>query len=434
MRAALTSFGRTPLARRLLGGVAANALGKLWVLLTQVVAVPVLTARWGGDSYGIWLMLTTIPTFLSLSDFGLGSAATVEITKQHVTGDQYASQGIFQSTWLFVTAASILVATIIFVVALCAPPFRTPQPPHVGSLTLNTILIAVYSIAVVQTQLISIVYRSTGRYASGTFLLDTLTLVESIFYISVAAIGANITLTIVAMLAARVLLLIVYYFRSQHPQPWITIGFAHATLAQIKQLATPSAAALMLTMANALALQGVISTLGATAGATAVAAFATARFIARAPLQMTSLVSRATLPELTRAQHSDNRQLTIKLLMLNVGSAMAVSVPATLALLILTPALVAILSHGTLKTDISIAMPIVLASLFNSLWTTLATPLIATNRYTTLAATYLLANGVVVFVPFLAPKTAVLTTSWTIFFAELMCVALVAFTLRRALR
>ena len=54
-------------------GLGANMMGKFWVIATQLVCVPVLTWKWGANGYGVWLMLTTVPSYVALTSFA-GSA------------------------------------------------------------------------------------------------------------------------------------------------------------------------------------------------------------------------------------------------------------------------------------------------------------------------------------------------------------------------
>ena len=61
---------------RLLRGVGANLLGKFWVVLSQTVTVPVMLTIWGAKGYGVWLMIWAVPSYVTLSDFGFGSAAS----------------------------------------------------------------------------------------------------------------------------------------------------------------------------------------------------------------------------------------------------------------------------------------------------------------------------------------------------------------------
>lgn len=74
--------------RRVFLGVLSVGYSKIVVAFMQLAMVPVLATTWGLDTYGQWLMLTTVPIFLGASDFGFGTAAgnrlTAEVAKAQV--------------------------------------------------------------------------------------------------------------------------------------------------------------------------------------------------------------------------------------------------------------------------------------------------------------------------------------------------------------
>src|SRR5579872_5172441 len=89
--------------RRLLHGIGANLLGKIWVVVGQAASVPILLTVWGPKNYGLWLMVSAIPSYAVLSDFGFGSAGAVLMT-QMVAKDQKAEAlQVFQSVSLLVS-------------------------------------------------------------------------------------------------------------------------------------------------------------------------------------------------------------------------------------------------------------------------------------------------------------------------------------------
>src|ERR1700743_2025654 len=68
------------LKRRLIAGFGANTFSRLSTTLTQIFSVPVFLSHWGVHLYGEWILLNTIPSYLGLTDVGLGSVAGSEMT------------------------------------------------------------------------------------------------------------------------------------------------------------------------------------------------------------------------------------------------------------------------------------------------------------------------------------------------------------------
>jgi O-antigen/teichoic acid export membrane protein len=138
--------------------------------------------------------------------------------------------------------------------------------------------------------------------------------------------------------------------------------------------------AFSLTLANSFGLQGVVLTIGWAISPTAAAIFATTRMLTRIPMQFSNLLTRASLPELTRAQVSGNATLTQKLMKINFGLTLAVMLPAALILSWLGPDILHYMSNGEMsQTHLNFALLGLAASLC-AIWTTLGTRLISVNR------------------------------------------------------
>src|SRR5579863_10374609 len=90
--------------RRLLHGIGAQLLGKAWVVVAQVLCVPILLSVWGTKGYGLWVMISAIPTYATLSDFGFGSAGSVRMTQLVARGRKDEALRVFQSVGLLVSA------------------------------------------------------------------------------------------------------------------------------------------------------------------------------------------------------------------------------------------------------------------------------------------------------------------------------------------
>lgn len=432
LKRGLARFSASPVSRRLASGVVANALGKAWVLLQQLIAIPVLTAAWGAEGYGIWLMLITIPTYIALSDFGFGTAATVDLTRKVADGDHHAALQVFQSAWGFVSGISVVVGLLIPLGAalLMRDVFAVSPIPAVGILAPSIVLVVLYALLIVQTQLISMGYRATNKYAKGTFLLDGLVFAEGLVMLAAVLLGADM-LTAAALLAgSRAAILALYYAVLRRDEPWLRLGFGHMRRETVRRLASPSLGAIALSVANSFVIQGVVLTLGVVSGAAVVAAFATARFITRIPLQFSGLLTRASIPELTRALHSGEGQLARRLLQVNVVTTLLVALPFSLVLLAVGPQVASLLSHGQLTPGHDLFLPLVLAALVSALWASLATPLIATNRHATFSYLYLAASLVAVVAPFVDPSDAQMMAAWALLCAEAVALAVVVQQIR----
>lgn len=89
---------------------------KLIVLISQLILVPIFINSLGIEKYGEWLILTTIPNYLILSDLGLNQIVTNEICILIATNAFSEQQKIFKSTFSLLVLIGLILTSIFFIV------------------------------------------------------------------------------------------------------------------------------------------------------------------------------------------------------------------------------------------------------------------------------------------------------------------------------
>src|SRR5258708_5861394 len=101
--------------RRLLRGLGATALSPIVTALIQLITVPVLLHVWGATKYGEWLLLSAVPSYLTLSDLGFGDASRSDMSMRVAANDREGALQTFQSSWVLVTSVSIVTLVLAFI-------------------------------------------------------------------------------------------------------------------------------------------------------------------------------------------------------------------------------------------------------------------------------------------------------------------------------
>ncbi len=400
-------------SRRILSSVLANGIGKIWVLLIQLVTVPVISVKWGPSGYGVWLMLSTVPTYVALGNFGFGTAATVDMTRHYAKGERESALGTFQSAWILVSSVFFCILLADLAVWLCRDRILN-LIPNVGSRedTFNAaVILVVYSVFAMEMAFFASGYMSTRRNAEGTFLYDLTIPTETCALIAACLLGGSMSTAALAITAVRVLAGIAYYVRLRRYEPWLKIGWSHASLHTIRRLAQPAIASLSMTLSAALSLEGLILSLGLFVSPAATAVFATARMVTRIPLQVVGLTSRATLPEMTAAFSSGDKALSARLIILNLGFTAAVATPFAAAFIIFGPYILATLSRNRLHAGSDLFVWLALVALFQATWNTFAQFLFAINKQHRFAYYYLFLAALTASGPLLVGHTATVARS-----------------------
>lgn len=380
---------------RVFRGVAANALGKLWVFAYQFLSIPVLVTKWGVAGYGIWLMLSAVPTYAVLSDFGFGAAARVDMTRRAERGDHAGALNAFQSVWAFVSAISLFLLLAGTSVWLYCRGVGWLDGNRREILDAGYYLF-LYSLIVVQMSVLTVAYQSVGRYAQGTFLFDILSPFEGVALIIIAWKGGYFVAASLAMLGLRLVGFAIYYRALRRAEPWITLGWRHATMAELKALAKPALAAFTFPLSTALNIQGIFFLIGLVISPAATAMFGTVRMISRVPLQLVGLLSRATLPEITMAHARDDVRRMDRLVFANLGAVAVVSLPVAMLMALLGQWVVELLTRGQIQPPISLVLTMAGITVLQSYWNTIATFLFALNLQERFSIMYLVLSSIAI--------------------------------------
>jgi O-antigen/teichoic acid export membrane protein len=382
-------FAQTPRGR-MTRGVLANVYDKGAVTLLQLISLTYLSREWGAEGYGIWLMMMTLPTYIALSDIGLGTAASTAIAQYVASGDFDAALAALHSTTAFILAAVAL--PCLAALSYSAWMMFFGQSTSIFSpqeIAAAIALISAYAVVMTQMSVVIALYRATHKFAYAMVFTGSLILLEGLALIVLVNLGAGIAPAAGAFLMIR----LVGYFAFQrlliNKEPWVKFGMSRANKATLHSLAGPSAAAFVFTLAGALLLQGTTIALGAVAGAASVAVFVAARTIARVPLQFAGLFLRPSLPELTRAIAEGDTARTAKLNRFNLMIAVVSTLPICFILTVFGPRILVYLSAETLSAPHVLFALLGAGVVANAVWAALSAPLIAENRQSEFAYVYL---------------------------------------------
>lgn len=410
-------------AQRLLLGFGANMLGKVWVILGQLLSVPVLSHAWGADGFGVWLMLSAVPTYIALSGGGLGSAAAVEMTRRVAEGNRNGAVAAFQSVSVLTIGTSLVAVAVLIGTVSVLRTWYSWGPA--------ALILGLYAIIALQCSVVSGAFRAAGRYAQGTTLLDALSLAEMLGALCVAAVGGHWTAAAAAYLTIRALGCWCYYLILHRAEPWVELGASQCSLATIRSLAMPAMSSSGIMLASALSIQGTLLAIGISLGPAAAAIFGTARTLARAPLQLANLATKATAPELALAFAHNERRTTSALLSLNVAFAAAITIPFFVALALAGPRVLHVISHGQFSATPFLFAALSATTIVMSLNEALSQSLHATNRQHRFVGYALLAGFLSVGLPFAMSSLGLGAIAFGLFAVEIAAMTQLVFVVHK---
>ncbi len=383
------------LKHRLLHAIGATSIGPISTAVIQFVSVPVFLHFWGPKLYGEWLVLSAMPIYLGLTDFGFGSVAATEMTMQVARGEKASALSVFQSTWLLTTGVSLAIA---FSVALGLWVLPVERWVHVSLLPRGQVVgilcaLCIYILLDLQWTLIVAGFRCDGNYALGT-LLGTVTRVttsaSSLVAVALHATPFKVALTLVTV---RMLGNIVCQYVLRYKSPWLRYGFGSARIGVVRKLVGPAIAYMAFPAGNAFSLQGMTIVVGLALGPIAVVVFSTVRTLTRLVYQVVAMISDSVWTEMAVAFGAGNKLLARNIHRCACQASLGLSLLAILFLSLLGPSIYIRWTHSRVSMDLGLFHVLLIEVLANAFWFTSSVVPIACNRHERQAVTYLLSTA-----------------------------------------
>ena len=409
--------------RRISSGTVANIVNLAYATIIVAATVPVLTHAWGVDRYGTWIMLTAIPTYLALSDFGFSTAATNDIAMSFARGETDSSAEVFQSVLILnILVGAAFIFTTTSIILFINTVFPTLAFPATQKATI--IILTAYAALCMVSRVFLGAFRATGLYTQGTLIYDSVQFAEGAASLLVAFLGGGFLAAASALLLGRALLIAGLSLAQARAIPWLPIGFKRASLASLKRLTVPAFGSLAIPVSLALNMQGVALVVGAVISPSATATLGAVRTASRLAVQVISAVNRAMVPELSAASARGDHKAKAKMLRFNSIMLLGIVVPAAIGFALIGSTFITWWSGGRIHASFGLVAVMALAMALHSVWFFGTNLLSATNSHGSMAPALLLASiSAVGLAWILAKPFGLLGAAAAVALAEAACVA-----------
>jgi O-antigen/teichoic acid export membrane protein len=415
-------------SRRFIRGLGATALGPVVTAAIQLGPVPLLIHAWGAAKYGDWLLLSAIPSYLSLTDLGFGDASGSDMTVRVAAGDRDGALRTFQSSWALFIAISALVILLVCGSVWWMPWqqwFRLSSLSSSGAAMVIFIL-AVYAVVGQQTGILESGFRCDGNFALGVAYVTMLRLVEAIVACAVGILTKNLAYVALAYLCTRCISLLGYGFLLHCKSPWLSLGFRHARMSTIRELIPPAAGFVAFPLGYAINLQGFTLLIGTLLGPVAVTAFSTLRTLAKVNFQVMGTIGWAVWPEISAAFGAGKQSLARTLHRRACQAAIALAVLGGVTLWIVGPAIYRVWIHNAVPFNATCFHILLVVTLANCFWFVSSVVPMSVNVHHRLAFAYVgLASVSLLLAAFLIPLLGLNGAACALTFADFCMICLV---------
>jgi len=405
----------------LIKNFSAAAFGQVVNIIIQLISVPVFLNSWGVQLYGEWLILSSIPTYLSMSDFGFSTVAANEMTMIGAQGNRSGVLSIFQSIFILITLVSSIILIIGLPIIWMAPVeqwLNIHSQSH-QQVVLILITFSLYVLLGQQSGVLSAGYRCNDYYAVGTVLGNLCRLSEHAGALLLVFLGASPTAVAIAFLMIRGGGYLWMRYDLHQKSPWLKFGWEHAKLGIIKKMIRPATSFMAFPLGLALNNQGITLVVSTILGAQAVVVFSVMRTLSRLALQVMNIISQAFAPQLSAAYGSGDLAVARNLHRKACQISIWLSSIIVLALLMCSQPIVRMWTQGKVILDQNLFLLMLLAVVGSAFWWTSSAALAATNRHQGLALRFLLGTSFSIFLAVaLTPKLGLYGTAISVLITE----------------
>ena len=369
----------------ILKGIIGNGLAQITLkvirVMEQLLLIPFFLTAWGAAYYGEWITLSIIPTVLTFTNFGFGSAVSNSFVLAYTGGDKQKAADI-NKNGILVVGGSIVVGAILTAAILWGSSYF-----HFFENSIIPINDAILAIALLMTgRLISFYhlliegyYRGARKAVLSGFLYAGCSAINLIVGFCVLYLEGGIVEYAFFQFLVTTLFTIVYFVIGRRLVD--LKGFqGRYILSDIKQISSKGMGYMMDPVWQCIYFQGSTVVVRLTLGPEAVAAFNTIRTACRSVSQIFNVVNGSIFPELQYEYGQGNMNTVHRLFRMSVLSSIFVGIIGVIFLSLFGLEIYNWWTQSRLSVTTDVWNTFVVSILFNAVWWTAMVAYPVTNQ------------------------------------------------------
>lgn len=268
-------------------------------IIIQLVMIPIFISTWGKNNYGEWLILTTIPAYLTVSDLGVNVTTTTEICSLVAQNRHEQARSLYQSAFSFFTFLSIifilLYLLITFFLKLNEILGVNNSTEFQVELTLFLLIICTFISHFLGISLG--IYRSEGRYDKYQSIMSSIFLLEGVSTLFCLLLGGGIIEIATSYFFIRFCITFFVIMDLKKKYQWFNIGFN--SIVNILPIIPTSIYYTAYTTGYSFIIQGTSFLVGKNLGPSSLVTYNTVRTLVSSIRSFSSIFYGVFLPEYT---------------------------------------------------------------------------------------------------------------------------------------
>lgn len=369
---------------RILLGIGANTYNQLATVVSQIAFVPIFLKYWGVADYGKWLMLLTIPVFISIVNMSLAIVIANQVISLNSKIEQKNNAIELQKgAWVLFTSFGV-VACILFWSIVKILKINNISELDEASITIYLSFVFI-GICNFQNEIAHGALRAVGKYSTGLVLSSTLIIIEGLTIGVTVALGGDIDKAINAYICTTIFGNICFFFAVRKYAPSMTPGFKNANIVAAFKIIPLAISYLGIPSAQIILNQGMTIIVGLLAGPQTVAIFNTHRTLARIANQIIKSIGNSFWPEMSYSLGGNDKVIGKKLHSILFQLTMVLTIISCLALVVIGKPVYETWTKSAILYNSYIFISFLFLLVTQSLWISSSTVLKSINHHAGLA-------------------------------------------------
>ena len=372
---------KSSIAKGIIGNGLAQITIKVIRVFDQLLLVPFFLVAWGPEYYGEWLTLSTIPSILGFSDFGVGSAAGNSFVLAYAANKRQQAANIRKSG-LLVISLTILGGTLLTIAALFIAKFanifdKTSIPTYEAITAISLLMIGRF--AYFYNYLTEGYFRGARKAALGAFMYSGYSIMNILAGLCALHIGCGVVGFAFSQFIISILYTILYFYIGNK---LIDFGGCKGKIiiSDVKTLFSKGVGYMTNPIWSSVYFQGTTFIVRVTLGPESVTIFNTMRTACRSVSQLFNIINGTILPELQYEYGKGNTLTVHRLFRISILTSIVIGIVGTTLLMIFGLDIYNIWTKSILSAPRDVWYTFIASIFFYGIWWTCMVAYPATNK------------------------------------------------------
>lgn len=363
-------------------------------ILFRLIQVPLIISVLGVEDYGRWLVLYSLPSWLTLANMGFGSVASNEMVMSVANGDMTKARQVFSTALAIIAMIGLGCMIIISAGAFFVPweHFLKADASRHTEFSFAVIYLALTIFISFSSEVFGGRFRAARKAHLRVVLTSFLPWISLLGMVIILQFTKRFDYLALSQLIATIIFFFIYQWTSWRVLPDLSFSVKQIQFSHSKFLLKKGVAFQAFPLGNALIFQGNIIIVQSVLGPGAVALFGTARTLVRTINQAMEMINQAIWPEMSHLFGAKNFNKAAKLHRTGVMMSISLSLIGLIVLSLFGKTLYGFWVGKSMELPQYLLLLFLLPIPFNALWLTSSVVHMASNRHEGLAVRYLIAT------------------------------------------